>query len=223
MSDILASIGVCPTPELPVSMEEQKCLDITKHIRRLVFFNLDQGTDPFNDDGMGAPLADAAALKASLETEATWDAAIAALPSSFSNVVLTPKIQNADRPLVNPEPVERPDGSRIMPSIFPSSVGTYTLEGLSSANHEALMSMMGSGLGVMFIDQVGKTIYKRLTDGQVAQGDVPWFVTETMIVSTRGVTTGNDTPDAVNIQLSFAYDELVKYVFADTEGFLLSK
>ena len=162
-----------------------------------------------------------AALKASLETEATWDAAIAAM--GFDKVVLTPKIQNADRPLVNPEPVERPDGSRIMPSIFPSSVGTYTLEGLSSENHEKLMSMMGSGLGIMFVDQVGKLIYKRLEDADVAAGEVPWFTTETLITSTRGVTTGNDTPDAVNLQISFAYDELVKYTFADTEGFLLSK
>ena len=73
----------------------------------------------------------------------------------------------------------------------------------------------------MFHDFAGKTIYKRLTDAEVVAGRLPWFRSEIMLVSTRDVQTDNGTPDSVDIILSFEFDELVRYAFADTEAFAL--
>lgn len=220
MGKLIANVGNCPLDVLQESMQEQSCLDITKSIRRLALFNLDQATvDPFGVLGAGTT-ATQSDLKTAIELEANWDTAIAL--ADESRLTLTPRIYNWNEPAVSLETIDRPDGSKGLNPIFPSSLVTADLTGLSPTNHARLMQMMNAGgLGALLVDFSGNAIGKTLTDAEVAADNLPFFKVETFIVGTRQRITGQE--DMVQLTLSFVYDELVEYTIYDTSSFLLSK
>lgn len=215
MTDILDRIGICPAPIQADSMQLQKCFDVIKDITRIVVKDPD-GVDPFND--AATTLAGTqAALKTSIEDKTKWDAAIAL--ATVDKITLTPAIQDAQRPKILIEPVELPDTTRINPGTLPDVLATYTMYGISQANHEALIVLSGLQRDFLLIDKSGKVLYKNLTDAEVANGDSPWFDAKLFNVSTRDVMTGPGNVDNVDIQIHSPFGDLDRYAIGDTGAF----
>lgn len=222
MPDPIEVIGTCPAPTQPDSMSIQDCLETIKDITRVIFQD-PKGVDPFNDDGVGpwplvgAPLADQAALKASFEDKTIWDALIA--DNSINKGTLTPEIQDAQKPKQLIEPIELPNGTRILPGTLADVVATYTMFGISAANHESLINMSGLRKKFLLIDSSGKVLYKNLTDAEIVAGENPWFTAKLINVSTRDVLTGAGNSDNVDLQIFNPFGDLVRFTLANTEEF----
>lgn len=212
MTDVIETIGQCPPEAQEASMLVQKCFEVTKDINRIMIKDPD-GVDPFN----GTPLADAAALKTAIETKTIWDAAIAA--ASPDGIMFTPAIQDAQRPKQLIEPVELPNTQRILPGTIADVTSTYTLYGISSENHVRLLRLTGTVREFMLMDVSGNTIYKDLTDAEVAAGASPWFRANLFNVSTRDVLTGAGNTDNADIQMFTTFGELDRFTTAQTGAF----
>ena len=215
MTEIIDRIGICPAPEQADSMQVQKCFDVIKDISRIVYKDPD-GLDPFNDIATTAT-GTQAALKANIEDKLIWDAAIALM--TLDKITLTPAIQDAQRPKILIDPVELADSTRINPGTLPDVMATYTLFGISAANHESLIVESGKVKDFLLIDKAGKTIYKNLEDAEIANGDTPWFNAKHFNVSTREVMTGASNVDNIDIVIFSPFGDLDRYTLADTSAF----
>lgn len=214
--DIIEIIGNCPPGDQPASQTIQNCLVAIQDITRIVFKD-PNGAEPFNDDGIGGFLADAAALKTAIEDKTVWDAAIIA--AAPDGIMLTPEIHDAQKPKQLIEPIELPNGKRILPGTIADQTSTYTLYGINSDNHIDLMKLIGLKREFLLIDKSGDAIYKNLTDAEVAAGGSPWFDANLVNVSTRAVETGAGNTDNIDIQLFTTFGDLDRFTKADTSDF----
>lgn len=213
--DVTELIGNCPAEIQPASMQLQKCFDTIKDISRIVLKDPD-GVDPFNDAAVTA-LGTQEALKDQFEDKTVWDAVIAL--TDIDRITLTPGIQDAQRPKTLIEPVELADTTRILPGTLPDQVATYTSFGINSDNHINLLAMAGLQRDFILIDKSGQTIYKNLTDLEIAAGDSPWFNAKLFNVSTREVLTGAGNVDNMDMQIFSPFGELDRYTTALTGAF----
>lgn len=213
--EVVESIGLCPQAQQPPSMQIQTCLVVLKDVARIVILDPD-GADPFNDAAVIA-LGTQAALKANIEDKAIWDAAIALV--TVDTLTLTPEIHDGQRPKVLIEPVELPDGTRMIPGTLPDVMGTYTSYGINSENHEALIRLAGTRKKFVLIDKAGNTIYKNLSDAEIANGDSALFTAKLFNVSTREVNTGAGNVDNMDIQLFSPFGEMVRFATAESSAF----
>ncbi len=227
MPDPVDLIGTCPVPELFEAILLKNCPVNIKDITRILLKRVDV-PDIFNDDGSGpwptpgVPLVDATALLASIEDQTRWDTLFTVADPNESRGTITPKIQNAIREKVLIEPVELPNTDRLLPGTLPDTLSTYTMSGISSADHMAMIAFAGVQLDFMLIDFVGNTLYKNLTDAEVAAGESPWFRAKLFNVSSRDVQTGAANVDNVDIQIFNGFAEQDNYATANTQSFGLT-
>lgn len=213
MTKVIDLIGLCPPAAQPASQKIQTCFSAVKDISRIVFKD-PLAADPFNS---GIPVASQAALKTAIETKATWDTAVAAV--SPDGVMFTPEIHDFQKPKQLIEPIELPNGKRILPGTIADQVNTATLYGISSDNHIELMKLIGLKREFMLVDKAGKIIYQNITDEEIAANGSPWFTANLVNVSTKEVLTGGGNTDNIDIQLFTTFGDVDRFATAETQAF----
>lgn len=216
MANVLTEIGtVCDGVDQPNNFGGKKC-DINLNNWFSSGFLATDGADFINTDGL-SPLADNAALKAKIETEATFTGALSL--AGDNRLSFISEINETEIPENINSEIDRANGSKGQSNIHKDRTLTLKWNAPSSELHEHLFQFSGGSRKFFIVLPDGRFVFKRLSDAEVAAGESPFFDATQIRVSEREGTTGDTNEDMVKMMITHVFGELVKFSVYNTQGF----